>query len=193
MLFVSSSLFQGYDYLIVNIRYVKGEEIAPREHVLGIRGDRIASIGTRKPFPRVNNVIDGRGLVMAPGFLDINSAGFVKAKAAYFKAHDGVTTYLSAHGGLPGESMQTYGEDAYLNYATTIGIIGFRDLLDKQDFNVVQAFEETLKAGAYGISFSPENTPPGYSRTHRACVQIISRSTSCVLISSSLFGCRART
>ncbi len=137
MLFVSSSLFQGYDYLIVNIyRYVEGEEITTREHVVGIRGDRIAYIGTRKPFPRVNNVIDGKGLIMAPGFLDINSAGFVKAKAAYFKAHDGVTTYLSAHGGLPGKSMQTYGEDTYLNYATTIGIIGFRDLLDKQGFSM---------------------------------------------------------
>jgi len=158
LLFFISRLFLSYDYLIINVRYVKEKEITSREHVVGIRDERIAYIGTRKPFASFANVIDGKGLVLAPGFVDVDSPGFVKEKAAYFKAHDGITTYLSAHGGLPRESMDTYGEDAYLNYATTVGIIGFRDQLDKEDFDVVLAFKGALQSGAYGISFSPEYT-----------------------------------
>lgn len=159
MLFVISHFFLGYDYLIINVRFVKDKEITSQEYVVGIRGERISYIGAEKPFALFSNVIDAKGLVLTPGFLDVNSPGFVTKKAAYFKAHDGITTYLSAHGGLLGESMDTYGEGVYLNYATTIGIIGFRDQPNKKNFDIVLAFEEALKAGAYGLSFSPEYTP----------------------------------
>ena len=59
-------------------------------------GDRITYVGSRPQ--KALEVIDGAGLVLAPGFLDVNSGGIGAARAGFgrLKLLDGVTAYLSA-------------------------------------------------------------------------------------------------
>src|SRR5712664_2614551 len=58
---------------------------------VGIKGGRIASVTTGVPAAR--DTIDVRGLVVAPGFIDLHSHGQDSINYRY-SAHDGVTTAL---------------------------------------------------------------------------------------------------
>ena len=58
---------------------------------VGIAGDRIARIGT-EPLEGAR-VIDARGLVVAPGFIDLHQHSFAPENDR-LKALDGVTTAL---------------------------------------------------------------------------------------------------
>ena len=58
---------------------------------VGIRGGRIVAITTDPVVAR--DAIDVRGLVVAPGFIDLHAHG-QEPKSAWLQARDGVTTAL---------------------------------------------------------------------------------------------------
>lgn len=58
--------------LIVNARIVDGSGAPARDGAVRIEGDRIAAVGALKPLPG-EAVIDARGHVAAPGFIDCHS------------------------------------------------------------------------------------------------------------------------
>ena len=147
-----------HDLAITGVRYLRGAEITPDLYTVAVRGTRISYIGTE--VPPAKSKIDGHGMVLAPGFLDTNIPGFVvPGDPSHLKLADGVTSYLSAHGGLPGDNLARSGRQTILNYATTVGLIGFRDRLADPKFDVPRALEAAIRAGAYGVSLSPEYSP----------------------------------
>src|SRR6185503_2113256 len=60
--------------LIVNATVIDGTGAARRTAAVRIRGDRIAEVGALAPAAG-EDVVDAKGLVLAPGFIDTHSHG----------------------------------------------------------------------------------------------------------------------
>jgi hypothetical protein len=145
-----------HDLAITNVKCLRGTEITDEPCSVGIDGGRITYVGTRTP--RAHRYVDGQGGVLAPGFVDTNVPGFVgPGIGSEVKVLDGVTTYLSAHGGLPGDAPAVRGRASVLNYATTVGVTG--GPAPRTVDELLDGLEAGLRAGAYGISLSPEYDP----------------------------------
>jgi len=87
---------QPYDLVIINGRVIDPESGLDAVRSLGIRGGRIEAIAATALQGR--DTIDARGLVVAPGFIDLHVHW--QAPASYdFLALDGVTTALELEGG----------------------------------------------------------------------------------------------
>src|SRR5438067_6504226 len=86
-----------YDVLIRGGRIVDGTGNPWFEGDVAIRGDRIAAVGWLGAEAAARRVIDARGLVVAPGFIDMHSHSdmvLLEDGDAQSKIHDGVTTEI---------------------------------------------------------------------------------------------------
>lgn len=93
-----------YDMVINNGRVLDPETGFDAVANVGIQGDKIAIVSGREL--RGRKAIDATGLVVAPGFIDLNS-GHLQTFGMRMQAYDGVTTVLDlATGRLP--ATQTY-------------------------------------------------------------------------------------
>ncbi|MBV9765169.1 MAG: amidohydrolase family protein [Acidobacteriaceae bacterium] len=91
------ALAQQFDTAIVNGRVLDPESGFDGIRSIGIRSGRISAIS---PDPlHGTTVIDARGLVVAPGFIDLHQHGQTPENYR-FKAHDGVTTALELEVGV---------------------------------------------------------------------------------------------
>ena len=145
----------GCDFLITDVRYLRGEEICEQPANVGIKGDRIAYVGEARV--RAKRIISGAGLILTPGLIDVNSCGWLDEEAAMLKLQDGITTYLNAHGdAFKADASKNHASER-LNYATSVGLI---PALEQHltGAEMCQALEESLHYGAYTISLSPEYT-----------------------------------
>lgn len=88
---------QEFDTVIANGRVMDPASNLDAVRFVGIRGGKIAGI-SEAPL-RGRNTVDARGLVVAPGFIDLHSHGQTPENYA-FKAHDGVTTALEMEVGV---------------------------------------------------------------------------------------------
>lgn len=79
------------DVVLVGGRVLDPETSLDAVRAVGIRGRRIVSVTTAIPAAR--DTVDVRGLVVAPGFIDLHSHGQDSINYR-FLAHDGVTTAL---------------------------------------------------------------------------------------------------
>jgi N-acyl-D-aspartate/D-glutamate deacylase len=77
------------DVVLVGGRVLDPETNLDAVRAVGVRAGRIASITTTIPAAR--DTVDVRGLVVAPGFIDLHSHGQDSINYRYL-AHDGVTT-----------------------------------------------------------------------------------------------------
>ena len=93
---------------------------------VGIRGGRIATV-TAARIPAARDTLDVRGLVIAPGFIDLHSHGQDSVNYA-FLARDGVTTALEMEiGTYPVAPWYARREGKSLvNFGTTVGHPGVR-------------------------------------------------------------------
>src|SRR3954449_10350498 len=82
---------QQYDTVIAGGRVIDPETKLDALRDIGVRDGRIVSISESPLEGR--NVINARGLVIAPGFIDLHQHGQTLENYA-FKARDGVTTAL---------------------------------------------------------------------------------------------------
>ncbi|MDQ3012502.1 MAG: amidohydrolase family protein, partial [Acidobacteriota bacterium] len=89
---------------------------------VGIRGGRIAAISTSAL--RGRTVVDVKGLVVAPGFIDLHSHGQDEENYRY-KARDGVTTALEMEvGASPVAAWYAKREGkSLINFGATVGHI----------------------------------------------------------------------
>src|SRR5262245_16582675 len=97
---VLSASAQGsgeFDLVLANGRVMDQESNLDAVRNIGIRGGKIAAISTR-PL-RGRNVVNVKGLVVAPGFIDLHSHGQDDENYRY-KARDGVTTALEMEVGV---------------------------------------------------------------------------------------------
>ncbi|GAB2540394.1 serine hydrolase [Spirosoma aerophilum] len=87
--------------LITNIRLVDGTGVAARKAAVRIQDGKIREIGDLTPFAN-EAVTDGRGLVLAPGFIDSHShhvSGLSEQPDAMALVNQGITTIVSGQDG----------------------------------------------------------------------------------------------
>ena len=106
---------------------------------LGIRGDTIALV-SETPLAGQREV-DARGLVVAPGFIDLHTHSPTPL-AQYYQLFDGVTTALELEAGaFPAEHYGSQISQApLLHFGASVGYIAIR-LLHKQGIEMVHLTE----------------------------------------------------
>ncbi|HAT37203.1 MAG TPA: hypothetical protein DCS75_01835, partial [Gemmatimonadetes bacterium] len=91
-----------FDVLITNARVVDGAGNPWFRADIGIRGDRIAAVGTLADHEAVR-IIDAEDRVVSPGFIDMMGQAttvlMTDPPSAESKLRQGITTYLSGEGG----------------------------------------------------------------------------------------------
>jgi N-acyl-D-aspartate/D-glutamate deacylase len=157
-----------YDVVIVGGRVMDPASGTDRVADVGIRGNKIATTNGRRLTGKV--VLEARGKVVAPGFVDILAG--THPEGDRYKLMDGVTTVLSTHGG-PVEVGRWLSDQAsrgpLVNYGTVVGHSQLRALAGATDKNVpatpeqvrkmVQLAERAHQEGAIGVGFGIEYIP----------------------------------
>jgi N-acyl-D-aspartate/D-glutamate deacylase len=92
-----AALAQEFDIVVANGRVMDPASGLDAVRHIGIRGGKIASISASAL--RGRTVLDAKGLVVAPGFIDLHSHGQTPENYR-FKAMDGVTTALEMEVGV---------------------------------------------------------------------------------------------
>ena len=143
---------------------------------VGIRDGLIHEIST-DPL-QGNRVIEARGMVVAPGFIDVlTSVAAAQLPGARYKVTDGVTTVHSMHGGpvdVAGLYERMAQEGALINYGTTVGHMSaraevglrFGDKAERAQVATLEQVERIVElarrgilAGAIGIGFGIQYVP----------------------------------
>ncbi|MCP1385270.1 serine hydrolase [Runella salmonicolor] len=98
--------------LISNIKLIDGTGTASRKTAVRLRDDRIWEIGDLTPFPN-EAVTDGKGMTLAPGFIDSHShhfGGLEQHPDAIAALNQGVTTIVTGQdgGSTPMDTLQSF-------------------------------------------------------------------------------------
>jgi N-acyl-D-aspartate/D-glutamate deacylase len=168
---------QFYDLVILNGRVIDPESKTNAVRNLGITNGKIRSISRAQLNGR--NVIDARGLVVSPGFIDLHQHG-QNEENFRFKASDGVTTALELEVGT-GDVDRWYAERAgksLINYGVSAGHLAARMAAMKEPVTFLPTgeaarraateaeisdmkhrIEQGLKRGAVAVGFGIQYTP----------------------------------
>ena len=147
---------------------------------VAVEGERIIGLGRRLPAQGAE-IIDLRGLALAPGFIDIHSHTdrvLLANPRAEAKVRQGVTTEIAGQDGssvadLPGFMAQLEAAPAAVNWASMVGAGSIRERVIGNDDRPPTADElqrmaaevrAALQAGAVGLSSGLEYTPGGFAR-----------------------------
>jgi N-acyl-D-aspartate/D-glutamate deacylase len=116
---------ERYDVIIANGRVMDPESGLDAVRNVGISGGKIRAISSG-PL-QGNSTMDAKGLVVAPGFIDLHEHG-QEPRNYQFQAHDGVTTSLELEVGtadVAGWYAQREGK-SLINFGVSIGHIPVR-------------------------------------------------------------------
>ncbi len=135
------------DYLIKNGILVDGSGLKPIETNIGISGDRVAYIG--KNEIRAENVIDAKGLVVSPGFIDTHGHSeftLLVDGRAEGKLSQGITTEINGNCGLSAAPL--YGK-AFEQRESDLN-----ELLIKERWSGFREYFDILKKRGLAINFA---------------------------------------
>ncbi len=166
-----------YDLVILNGRVIDPESNTDAVRNLGITNGKIRSISRARL--NGNSVIDARGLVVAPGFIDLHQHG-QNEENYRFKALDGVTTALELEVGT-GDVDRWYAErkgKSLINYGVSAGHLAARMAAMKEPVTFLPTgeaarraatdaeieemkdrIEHGLRRGALAVGFGIQYTP----------------------------------
>jgi N-acyl-D-aspartate/D-glutamate deacylase len=116
---------EAYDLVIANGRVMDPESGLDAIRNIGIRGGKIAAISSSALEGKQS--VDAKGLVVAPGFIDLHEHG-QEPRNYQFQAHDGVTTSLELEAGTA-DVDQWYARregKSLINFGVSVGHIPVR-------------------------------------------------------------------
>jgi N-acyl-D-amino-acid deacylase len=170
-----------FDVLLRGGRIVDGSGNPWYTADVGVRDGRVAAVG-RLDEAAATKVVDARGLVVAPGFIDVHThveSGLAQRPTADNFLLDGVTTLVTGNCGgsavdLPGffEPLRAGGLSP--NLATLIGHNSVRraamgaeerDPTPEELARMETLVDEAMRAGAVGLSTGLIYVPGTYART----------------------------
>lgn len=158
-------------------------------------GDRVQEVGKLSPRPG-ERVIDARGKVVAPGFIDVHShadGGLLEAPEAQSQIRQGITTAVVGQDGGSHFPLRKFldavaAKRVALNLASFVGhgtvrgrVMGadYKRAATDEEVARMKAMieEEILSAGALGLSTGLEYDPGFYATTEEviACAQVAAR------------------
>ena len=159
--------------VILGATLIDGSGRAPlRDSAIVLKGDTIVAVGRRDRMriPREARVIDARGLVVSPGFIDAHNhsdRGFNTDPSAASQVSQGITTVvIGQDGGSPlpvGEYLAGLDKNPIaLNVLTFVGHATVRSRVMGEDTNrratpaeidkMKQLVEQAMREGAAGLS-----------------------------------------
>jgi N-acyl-D-amino-acid deacylase len=168
--------------VILNAQIADGTGAPLRKANVRISGDRIVAIGAFKP-KNGEQVIDAKGLVLAPGFIDIHNhstEGLDKDPLAETQIAQGITTViLGPDGDSPwpiGAWLDTRRKNpASVNLAVLVGHATVREEVLGKDFRrdatpaetqkMADLVDQAMREGAIGLSSGLEYEMGTYSTT----------------------------
>jgi N-acyl-D-aspartate/D-glutamate deacylase len=172
----ASNAAETYDLVIANGRVMDPESGLDAVRNVGIRAGKIAAISARPLESK--QTIDAKGLVVAPGFIDLHQHG-QDAENYAVKAADGVTTALELEVGVA-DVDRWYGDregKARINFGASAGHIAVRmavmhdpgELLPRGDAahrvataaemeEISAMLDKGLKRGAVAVGLGPAYT-----------------------------------
>lgn len=183
MLASAASLAQGANEsstLITNARVVDGTGSPAQRVSVRIIGAKITAVGNLQPLAK-ETVVDAKGLVLAPGFIDSHShhdGGILERRDTPEVVSQGITTIIV---GQDGGSALPLGDffnklqatPASVNVASYVGHNSLREKVMGDDSKrvataaevqkMVQMLQRDLSAGALGLSTGLEYEPSSYS------------------------------
>lgn len=168
--------------VIANAQLADGTGAALREANIRVEGDRVTAVGQFEPTA-ADHVIDAKGLVLAPGFIDIHNhsdRGLEKEPLATTQISQGITTIIL---GPDGSSPWPVGawldqrrrNPASLNLALMVGHATVREQVMGADYKrtarpaeiaaMSKVVEQAMGEGAIGLSSGVEYDVASYSNT----------------------------
>jgi N-acyl-D-amino-acid deacylase len=167
---------------ITGARIVDGTGASPRTGNVRLEGDRITGVGNVKPGER-DTIVDGRGLVLAPGFIDIHNhstTALPGQPTAETQVAQGITTIVvGADGSSPWPIAAYLAErrksPAAVNVMVMVGHATVRRLVmgtgykrparDEEIARMAALVEQGMTEGAIGLSSGLEYEVGSYSET----------------------------
>jgi N-acyl-D-aspartate/D-glutamate deacylase len=136
-----------YDVVILNGRVMDPESGLDAVRNVGIRGGKIAALSNKAMTGK--RTIDAKGLVVAPGFIDLHEHG-QEAKNYQFQAHDGVTTSLELELGTSDVAAWYAAREgkALINYGVSSGHIPVRMKVMKDPATFLPTGDAASKAAS---------------------------------------------
>jgi N-acyl-D-amino-acid deacylase len=169
--------------LITNVQVVDGTGMPGFFGGVRIDGDRIADVGALEP-KRGETVVDGEGLVLAPGFIDTHShhaSGLTEDADAVGAVSQGITTIVSGpDGGSRFPLVELFEEleatPAAVNVASFTGHGTLRRIVLGDDYqrpatptevdSMASLLRGDMEAGSLGLSTGLEYDPGIYATTN---------------------------
>ena len=116
---------ESFDLVIANGRVMDPESGLDANRNIGLRAGKIVAISEKALSGKTT--IDAKGLIVAPGFIDLHEHG-QEPRNYQFQAHDGVTTSLELEAGVA-DIAQWYSAregKSLINFGASIGHIPVR-------------------------------------------------------------------